>query len=205
MAKRTEQGFRELDFDGYKPAGRDYQPPENVDEMTQTIEMGLSAIRKTGGRAAKYPEDEKGLKEFYDRGLEYFEEINKLNATKSKDQRPVVPDFEAFSIWLGISRVTLFMYEKRGGKWAELIGIFKTLIVSARKQLVTSYKVPPLWEIFNLVNNGVQYQNTSQITINSGEIEQKRKDAEIETQLDSAGLIWDEQSQEYIPESEAKQ
>ena len=205
MAKRTEQGFRELDFDGYKPAGRDYQPPECVDEMSQVIEMGLSAIRETKGRTAKYPDTDEALEAFYRKGLSYFEEINRLNATKDKDQRPVVPDFESFAIWAGISRVTLFVYERRGGRWAEMIGIFKTLIVSARKQLVTSYKVPPLWEIFNLVNNGVQYQNTSQITINSGEIEQQRQDAEIETRLDSEGLIWDEQAGEFVPaESEAE-
>lgn len=45
MAKRTDEGLRTADFSEYKPAGRQYQPPANLDDMGEVIEMGLEAIK----------------------------------------------------------------------------------------------------------------------------------------------------------------
>lgn len=199
MAKRTDDGFRELDFTGYKPAGKNYQPPADLDDMGEVIELGLAAIRENRGRIAKFEDSEMGLERFYQKGLDYFEKINQLNSEKTSEQRLIIPDFEGFCLHVGITRQTLATYDSRGGLWSDMIGLFKNLITAARKQLCTSYKVPPIWEIFNLVNNSVGYQNTNQITITADESRQRQQDFLMETKLSEAGLVWDKKRGEYLP------
>lgn len=200
MAKRTSEGIRTTEFDGYKPAGREYQPPENLDDMSEVIKMGLEAVKRYGGRQATYPNTPEGIESFYQNAVSYFERINQINSCKDPDVKRVAPDFEGLAIWCGISRVTLFNYEQRGGEWAEMISIFKTLITSARKQLVTSYQVPPMWEIFNLVNNTGYYQNTNQIILSTDEMKQAQEQRQLQDKLESSGLIWNPETKEYEPE-----
>ncbi len=161
MAKRTEEGMRTTEFDHYKPAGRDYQPPDSLDDMTQVIQMGLESLKESNGRQATYPDTIEGFQSLYEAGVSYFERINEINEGRSEESKLVVPDFEGLAIWCKVSRVTLFKYANRGGEWTELIELFKTLITSARKQMTTTFRVPPMWEVFNLTNNA-GYLNTSE-------------------------------------------
>lgn len=71
MAKRTDEGMRTTEFDGYKPAGRNYQPPESLDDMTQVIKMGLESLRESKGRQATYPATKQGLESLYKQGIHY--------------------------------------------------------------------------------------------------------------------------------------
>lgn len=200
MAKRTDEGLRTADFSEYKPAGRQYQPPTNLDDMGEVIEMGLEAIKKNRGRQATYPNTPEGLEAFYQNGVSYFERINEVNAKKDSDTARVFPDFEGLAIWCGISRITLFNYENRGGAWAEMIGVFKTLITSARKQLCTSYKVPPMWEIFNLINNNVGYQNTNHVVLSADDMNRVQEEMKIQDQLEANDLVWNPETGEYEPD-----
>jgi hypothetical protein len=200
MAKRTDEGLREADFSEYRPAGRSYQPPANLDDMGAVIEMGLESIKKNRGRQARYPDTPEGLEAFYQAGVSYFERINEINANKDSDIARVFPDFEGLAVWAGISRITLFNYENRGGAWAEMIEIFKTLITSARKQLTTSYKVPPMWEIFNLINNGVGYQNTNHVVLSAEDMSKVQEEMRIQDRLEENNLTWNPITQEYEPE-----
>lgn len=201
MSKRTAEGMRTTEFDGYKPAGRNYQPPESLDDMTQVIKMGLEALEESKGKQAKYPATKQGLEALYKQGMSYFERINQINESRDKESKLVVPDFEGLAIWCKVSRVTLFNYANRGGEWTELIDLFKTLITSARKQMTTTFRVPPMWEVFNLTNNA-GYLNTSEFKLIAQTTPEQEKAARLETQLDENGLIWDEEAQEYIPVSE---
>jgi hypothetical protein len=200
MAKRTEEGLREADFSNYKPAGKSYNPPASLDDMTAVIEMGLEAVKKNRGRQARYPDTPEGLEAFYQAGVSYFERLNEVNSCKDQDTARVFPDFEGLAVWCGISRITLFNYEQRGGAWAEMIGVFKTLITSARKQLTTSYKVPPMWEIFNLINNGVGYQNTNHVVLSTDDMRQVQEEMQIQDRLEANNLIWNPETGEYEPE-----
>ena len=204
MEKRTAEGIRTMNLDGYKTAGRDYNPPERVDDMTEVISMGLDSIKGNRGRQATYPNNNEGLEKFYNRAIAYFQRINTINGLTNADSGRVAPDYEGLAIWCGISRMTLLNYEKRGGAWTEMIQLLKTLITAARKQLTTSYKVPPMWEIFNLVNNSMGYQNTNQIVINAETSKAIREEQELELELDTKGLVWDEESGEYIPKQEGE-
>lgn len=198
MPKRTSEGMRTTEFDGYKPAGRNYQPPESLDDMTQVIEMGLEALKESGGRQSTYPATEEGFNALLEQGISYFERINQINEGKDEKSKLVVPDFEGLAIWCKVSRVTLYNYANRGGAWAELIELFKTLITSARKQMTTTFRVPPMWEVFNLTNNA-GYLNTSEFKLIAQSTPEQEKAALLETKLDESGLVWDEEQQEYIP------
>jgi hypothetical protein len=198
MAKRTPEGLRTTDFTGYKPAGRNYQPPENLDDMGQVIEMGLESLRKSRGQQARYANTPEGLEAFYQRAVSYFERINEINSNDG--QQRVLPDFEGLAVWCGISRITLFNYENRGGQWAETIQLIKTLITACRKQVASTFKVPPMWEIFNLVNNSTGYRNTNQIVLSTDEMQQKQKEIELQDSLEANALTWDAENGEYIPQ-----
>lgn len=198
MAKRTPEGLRTTDFTGYKPAGRNYQPPENLDDMGQVIEMGLESLRKSRGQQARYANTPEGLETFYQRAVSYFERINEINSNDG--QQRVLPDFEGLAVWCGISRITLFNYENRGGQWAETIQLIKTLITACRKQVASTFKIPPMLEIFNLVNNSTGYRNTNQIVLSTDEMQQKQKEIELQDSLEANALIWDAEKGEYIPQ-----
>lgn len=46
MAKRDEVGSRIFDYKGYRPAGKDFSPPAELDDLTEILETGVERIKK---------------------------------------------------------------------------------------------------------------------------------------------------------------
>ena len=203
MAKRDEQGSRVLDYGDYKPAGKDFQPPAEMDDLTDTLQVGIEQIKKNSGRPAVYPCTEQGLEDFAKASAAYLQHLNTVNSRKGEGEQRLIPDYEGWCIFCGISRRTMLTYEKtRPQEWQDVIEFFKTVILAGRKQLASCFKIPPVLEAMNLTNN-FQYLNTSEfkITAQSATPEQE-KAAILESKLDESGLVWDDERQEYVPAGE---
>ena len=199
MAQRDEKGARMLDYSTYKPAGRDFEPPADMNDVSRSLDIGIRRLR--GGRKATFPATAEGLEKFKEASAQYFEYLNAQNQNKDDDSRFLLPDVEGWCTYIGISRQTLHTYEtSRTPDWTEKIQYTKTAIFSARKQLASYYKLSPTLEIFNLKNN-YGYTDKSEVELTAVTKEQKQE-AAIEAQLDENGLIWDEDLQEYIPAEE---
>lgn len=199
MAQRDEKGARMLDYSTYKPAGRDFEPPADMDDVSKSLEIGVRRLK--GGRKAAFPATVEGLEKFKEASAQYFEYLNAQNQNKDDDSRFLLADVEGWCSYIGISRQTLHTYETtRSPEWTETIQYIKTVIFSSRKQLASYYKLSPTLEIFNLKNN-YGYADKSEIEVTAVTQEQKQE-AAIEAQLDENGLIWSESLQEYIPVDE---
>ena len=70
--------------------------------------------------------------------------------------------------------------------------------MSGRKQLGSIYKISPTLELVNWVNN-FNYVNTSEFKLTAQSSAEAEKKATLENKLDESGLVWDEESGEYIP------
>ena len=58
MAQRDEKGARMLDYSTYKPAGRDFEPPADMNDDSLSLDIGIRRLR--GGRKAMFPATEDG-------------------------------------------------------------------------------------------------------------------------------------------------
>ena len=202
MAKRDEKGSRIFDYEGYRPAGKDFQPPAELDDLTEILETGVERIKKNNGRPCSYPCTKEGLQKLAEACAGYIEHLNSVNSAKSEDQQKLLPDYEGLCCFCGISRRTMLTYEKtRPPEWGELIDYYKTLIMSGRKQLGSLYKISPTLELVNWTNN-FGYVNTSEFKLTAQSSAEAEKQATLENKLDESGLVWDEDLQEYVPADE---
>lgn len=161
IVKRTPDGLRTTQFS--KGTYSELAP----DELNASIDMALSGLTMNGGKPATYPDTADGLNAFIERALEYFTEIRTRNTNAADDTTAlkVIPDIEGLCIYLGITRKTLCNYNNtRGEEWTNTIELLKGAIVSTRKQLASSGKIPQVFEIFNLTNN-FDYVNASEFKI----------------------------------------
>lgn len=202
MAKRDERGVRVFDYSGCKPMGprSGFELPANMDDVSQALEIGIKRLQ--GGRKAAFPATADGLKAFNEACVEYFEYLNEANQGRDDEKRFLLPDVEGLCSFIGISRQTLWSYETtRGADWVEEIRYIKTVMLSARKQLASYYKLAPTLEIFNMANN-FDYKNVSEFKLTTEVSQEQRQEALLEAKLDESGLIWDSKTGEYVPISE---
>lgn len=166
------------------------------DDMSAILDMTISTMKNRGGRPFEYPQTEQGLTTFRENTIAFFEYVNSVNQNPDLE-RKLIPDIEAWATYLGITRVTIFNYEKRGGEWAQTIQAFKNAMASIKKQLLFNYKIPPMVGVFDLTNNhGYVNSNEFKLTQN---VEVTTYKNNLEKAIDDYGLIWDSENEEFKP------
>lgn len=154
--KHDEKGGRYLD--SYKRY--DMTQVGETDNITPIIDI---AIKKLKGRPAAYENSLEGLEKFRIACIEYFEYIQMQN--QRPDCKKIVPDIEGLTVFLGITRNTLSLYERnRGEQWKEQIDQVKNAIMSVKKELAFHQQIPTVYAIFDQVNNG-DYRNVSEFKL----------------------------------------
>ena len=138
--------------------------PIKDNDLSPLFDMAISGIN----RKAKYTNDEMGLKAFTDLSIEYLLKLSEANEKASEnDNMRLVPDIESWATFLGISRATIYNYEKNYNEdWKEFIDRFKNAITGFKKSLAFAGKFNPVLLIFDLTNNS-KYYNSSMFTIKS--------------------------------------
>lgn len=183
MAKRDQNGFKvgyERDYNGLQELGSGDNP------VSATIEM---AIKK--GRPSNYPCTQQGFENFTSESRRYLDFVNEKNRTLEKQ---LVLDIESWAVFMGVTRITLNSYQKRGGEWTEFISWFKELIASQKKQAMFNYVIPPVVGIFDLKNNH-GYVDKTEVEIDT----QAQERGQIDRELHECGLIWNEGTQSFEP------
>lgn len=150
--------------------------PLAAGDTTPILDLVIdSGIRKTG-RPAEYPNTPQGLDRFIQTTIDYFQFVRTRNADPDLEtSQQIIPDVENWSCYLGISRMTLLTYEKRGGEWQETVQYYKNAIAAIKKNLALNYKVPPVLAIFDLCNNH-NYINSSEYKLTT-ETQKEEKQA----------------------------
>ena len=181
----------------WNKAATDILPITPNDSMQTAIQMGLESLERiSSGQAPVYPNTEEGLQEFRKYTERYFHLIHDHNTALDPEERAMLPDVEGWAVFCGISRVTLFTYEKRGGEWGRYIGLVKDVIASAKKAAANDYKTPPVFTIFDLKCNHDYIEKTELKITTSAEVTEEQ----VQDALDSAGLKWDPDKNEYVAE-----
>ena len=161
------------------------------------IEMACACLKNNRGRPCTYGNTEIGLKSFIENAQGYFEYLATANKQIEDDKSQLIPDVEGLALYLGIDRSTLCRYHDRGGEWQKVIDYFKNAIAYCKKQLAMRGKIPTVLAIFDLSNNH-HYVNVSEFKLTQSNPEPKQGD-NIDEQLRSAGLVWNEELQEFEP------
>lgn len=195
--KHDEKGGRIIGkYNSYHPVNygkpEKYELTQNVDDLTTVVDMSIQSLKRG---VIKYPKTAEGLEMFKNNALAYFQYINEANE-RDVDQR-VFPDTEGLCIYLGISRKTLASYENsRSDEWTETIELIKTAIGSAKKQLSSSFKIPPVLAIFDLANNH-GYKNASEFKIETSDTKSKQELPTLTPEEIAAdyGLNWNEETE----------
>lgn len=161
---------------------RKYEDSEILenDDLDAVLSLVIDASRKqiARGRPAEYPPTPEGLERFSEKTLQYFEFVKHTNENPDIE-KPLLVDIEGWACYLGISRVTLWSYQNRGGEWEETISFFKTCITSVKKQLGLSGRIAPLLLVFDLANNS-GYKNTSEFRLTDDRPQKEVKQITLE-------------------------
>lgn len=154
--------------------------PVNKD-LSAVLEIGIQAL-KNG--QAKFPDNGQGLQAFKEKSLAYLQYVQEVNDNPEVEHK-LIADVEAWCVFCGMTRTTLFNYAKRGGDWEAFISYFREVIAAFKKQAALSYRTPQMVAVFDLANNH-GYKNTSEFKLssdnNQDETEQERKRT-LEAQL----------------------
>lgn len=195
IKKRDENGYRLLDY-----AKGSFEITETADDLTAVVSdsiRSLQALKARGGRPAVYAPTKEGLQDFLEDCSEYFRRINAINQNPEL-QKLVIPDIEGLCAHLQISRQTLHNYSvARSDDWHDAIELVRTCIASAKKQLANTYRIPPVFAIFDMVNNH-NYVNASEFKLTTEE-PRAIEATKLENALEVEGLVWDEGRQEFVP------
>lgn len=181
-----------------KQSGKGMKVAEKIetDDMTAILDMAIEASTARVGRPAEYPYSRAGLDAFIDKTLEFFQYVNDINANPDLE-RKLIPDIESWGVFLGVTRQTIWAYEKRGGEWKATIEYYKNAIAAVKKQLALNYKIPPMVYVFDATNNH-GYVNSNEFKLTQGKPETENKD-NVDEQIRAAGLVWNEDLQEFEP------
>ena len=160
-----------------------FDDPEITGDDTNDI-LAM-CIESLDGRKAKYPDNEKGLEDFKNMSLDFFRYCQRVNNDEQNNRR-IIPDVEAWVTYLGITRQAVHKYYSgRGDEWREAIDKIKTAILSIKKQLMLTGKIPSIVGIFDLSNNH-GYVNTTEFKLKPPVEERKTLTAADLPQLGSA-------------------
>lgn len=154
---RDEEGMR---LQVYNHAGADLVPITGDDATAALIDMGIKVL---SGAPPKYTNDSEGLKAFQQKTLDYFKYVQRVNSDM-ESERKLMCDIESWAVFLGVTRQTINGYVRRGGAWEEFISRTKELILTTKKVRAYSHQVPPIFAIFDLVNNH-GYRNTNDLRV----------------------------------------
>lgn len=158
---------KEYKRQGYAP---DLSDCDNIVAVTDIL---LSAARC--GRPASYPESEQGFEDFQRKTIDYIIHVQEIN--KSDDvNKKVIPDIESWACYLGITRATLAVYErKRDGKWKQYISMIKNGIAAVKKEAAFHSQTNAMIALFDFTNNH-EYVNTSEFKLNTNN---KQEDVKV--------------------------
>ena len=170
--------------------------PLDKDDMTAILDMTITTMKNRGGRPFEYPQTEQGLATFRENTIAFFDYVKQVNQNPDLE-RKLIPDIEAWATYLGITRTTIFNYEKRGGEWAQTIQTFKNAMASIKKQLLFNYKIPPMVGVFDLTNNH-GYVNSNEFKLTQT-LEVNTHKNDLEKAIDEYGLEWDSVKEEFRP------
>lgn len=173
--------------------------PLDKDDMTAILDMTITTMKNRGGRPFEYPQTEQGITTFRENTIAFFDYVKQVNQNPELE-RKLIPDIEAWATYLGITRTTIFNYEKRGGEWAQTIQAFKNAMASIKKQLLFSYKIPPMVGVFDLTNNH-GYVNSNEFKLTQS-LEVNTHKTDLEKAIDEYGLVWDSEKEEFRPREE---
>lgn len=153
--------------------------PVKADDLKAIVTMTCESIKRRGITQVIFPDTEEGLQAFMDGAKEYFQMLTESDG--------LLPGVEGLCVHLGISRQSLFGYEKRGGNWTAAIQYIKTCIASAKQQLAQTGRIPPIIFVFDMVNN-YNFVNTNQVRISRDDASEgkQRSNAELLESLKGA-------------------
>jgi len=152
---------------GRKPDAKTEVLPVEVSD-TESL---LSLIIQTGddmrvNGQAKYENNSEGLRKFKEKTTNYFRFLLEQNRNADDlGEVRLLPSVESWSLYLGVSRVCILQYEKRGDDWLSFISWVKNSIVAVKLQLAENHKLQPLLFLFDTLNNSPMYRNTNQIEL----------------------------------------
>lgn len=170
--------------------GRHQCEPIQTGDQTASLTLILDSMKKYGGRPFIYPNTQEGLELFIKNSEDFFRYAAELNARPDIEKKLIL-DVESWTVYIGISRKTLFTYAERGGAWADTINHIKNMINESKKQLALNYKIPPVLYMFDAANNH-DYANTSEFKIQSNLIVNQGETTALEKEMVSSGLTWNE-------------
>lgn len=173
--------------------------PLAQDDLTAIVDTVILCSMQNKGRPSDYPNNEQGLELFNNKTIAYFQYISELNKSGTLE-RALIPDIENWAMFLGVTRQTIFNYERRGIEWQGCIQYYKNAIASVKKQLALKNKIPPMVYIFDATNNhGYVNTNEFKLTANNNQSEEKdRQELEnLERKAQALGLKWNADTQSY--------
>ena len=133
------------------------------DDLQAITRLAVASLREYKGIPAKYENSPQGLEKFMEKSRAFFEYCDEINTELEPDKR-IIPDIEAWCLYLGIVRSTLHEYSKRSETWKNAIDMVKTAIMMAKKQLAQRGKIPQMIAVFDWTNNH-GYLNTSEFRL----------------------------------------
>ncbi len=152
------------------------------------------------GRPPTYPDTPQGLEDFKQATIDYFQYVKDVNANPDIEKK-LVPDIEGWAVFTSLTRRTILTYERqRGEDWKNFIEQVKNAICAAKKELSFHQQIPPVVFMFDACNNH-GYTNTSEFKIEAISDKPKERQLSLEEQVQQAGLIWDEEKGEFIPDT----
>lgn len=180
----------------YSEIAKDLKP----EDTEAVLNLTTTVLKNLGGRPATYPNTTQGLDSFIENSLGFFEYVQNANA-KLDEKAQIIADVELYCVWLGITRKTLILYRGRGGEWEKVVDYFKEAILGTKKQLMLKGRIPTVIGVLDLVNNH-DYYNTNSFTIETKAAAEKPDKNDLESRINEAGLIWDNELKEFVPQGE---
>lgn len=171
--------------------------PIKTGDLVPVLDLVLQSCTNHMGRPAYYPDTREGMEQFIQETIEFFEYVQTVNDNPDlEEKQKLIPDIELWCTFLGISRMTLLQYEKRGGEWGSVIGYYKSIIGGIKKQLALHNKIPSLVFLFDSANNH-QYFNSNSFM--PTEIIADTKQNSIDEQARRQGIAWDNELKKFVP------
>lgn len=176
----------------------------NGTEIAATLNASIRAFKQ--GIVA-YEDSQEGLERFRKDSESYLTYVQATNESAARDNvGGAIPDVEAWAAHLGITRMTISRYERRGGDWETTIANMKGIITACKKQLALAGKMPPVLAIFDLTNNSgyinaSEFKLTTEAPKESKQITLEEWEKVIDSEPEPPKLLFDnyEESEEKQP------
>lgn len=176
----------------------------NGTESAATLNASIRAFKQ--GIVA-YEDSQEGLERFRKDSENYLTYVQATNESAARDNvGGAIPDVEAWAAHLGITRMTISRYERRGGDWETTIANMKGIITACKKQLALAGKMPPVLAIFDLTNNSgyinaSEFKLTTEAPKESKQITLEEWEKVIDSEPEPPKLLFDnyEESEEKQP------